>query len=99
MLQELPSAGPGCQCRLRHSPSAPLCYPSHRTVLLFPAEDSLAVVVRRRSEGICSAADVEFQSLPVEVITAPTLRLDSPKDWERLTNSSRFSVGSLRRRR
>jgi RecA-family ATPase len=31
-------------------------------VLLFPAEDSLAVV-RRRLEGICSAAGVGFQSL------------------------------------
>jgi len=55
-------------------------------VLLFPAEDSLAVV-RRRLEGICSAADVDFQSLPVEVITAPTLRLDAPKDRERLGNT------------
>jgi RecA-family ATPase len=46
-------------------------FPVHRTgpVLLFPAEDSLAVV-RRRLEGICSAAGVGFQSLPVEVITA-----------------------------
>lgn len=55
-------------------------------VLLFPAEDSLAVM-RRRLEGICSAADVDFQSLPVEVITAPTLRLDAPKDRERLGNT------------
>jgi len=55
-------------------------------VLLFPAEDSLAVV-RRRLEGICSAADVDFQSLPVEVITAPTLRLDAPVDRERLSNT------------
>ena len=55
-------------------------------VLLFPAEDSLAVV-RRRLEGICSAADVDFRSLPVEVITAPTLRLDAPKDRERLGNT------------
>src|SRR6266481_1400972 len=55
-------------------------------VLLFPAEDSLAVV-RRRLEGICSAAGVDFQSLPVEVITAPTLRLDAPKDRERLSNT------------
>src|SRR5246500_1535940 len=55
-------------------------------VLLFPAEDSLAVV-RQRLEGICSAAGVDFQSLPVEVITAPTLRLDAPKDRERLTNT------------
>ncbi|MBV8330779.1 MAG: AAA family ATPase, partial [Verrucomicrobia bacterium] len=55
-------------------------------VLLFPAEDSLAVV-RQRLEGICSAAGVDFQSLPVEVITAPTLRLDAPKDRERLSNT------------
>src|ERR1700730_11192262 len=55
-------------------------------LLLFPAEDSLAVV-RRRLEGICSAAGVGFQSLPVEVITAPTLRLDAPKDRERLSNT------------
>ena len=55
-------------------------------VLLFPAEDSLAVV-RRRLEGISSAAGVGFQSLAVEVITAPTLRLDAPKDRERLTNT------------
>ena len=55
-------------------------------VLLFPAEDSLAVV-RQRLEGICSAAGVGFQSLPVEVITAPTLRLDAPKDRERLSNT------------
>src|ERR1700693_5432606 len=55
-------------------------------VLIPPAEASLAVV-RRRLEGICSAADVDFQSLPVEVITAPTLRLDAPKDRERLSNT------------
>jgi hypothetical protein len=55
-------------------------------VLLFPAEDSLAVV-RQRLEGICSAAGVSFQSLAVEVITAPTLRLDASKDRERLSNT------------
>jgi hypothetical protein len=55
-------------------------------VLLFPAEDS-PPVVRRRLEGICSAADVDFQSWPVEVITAPTLPLATPRDRERLTNS------------
>jgi hypothetical protein len=55
-------------------------------VLLFPAEDSLAVV-RQRLEGICSAAGADFQSLPVEVITAPALRLDAPKDRERLSNT------------
>ena len=55
-------------------------------VLLFPAEDSLAVV-RRRLEGICSAAGVGFQTLPVEVITAPTLRLDTAQDRQRLSNT------------
>jgi predicted ATP-dependent serine protease len=34
------------------------------------------------------AADgIGFQSLPVEVITAPTLRLDAPTDRERLSNT------------
>src|SRR6201982_3699893 len=52
-------------------------------VLLFPAEDSL-VVVRRRLEGICSAADVGFPSPPVEVITTPTLLFDTPPHPARL---------------
>jgi hypothetical protein len=52
-------------------------------VLLFPAEDSLAVV-RQRLEGIAAAAQVSFDSLPVEVITAPSLRLDTPTDRSRL---------------
>lgn len=52
-------------------------------VLLFPAEDSLAVV-RQRLEGIAAAAQVNFQALPVEVITAPSLRLDTPTDRHRL---------------
>ena len=52
-------------------------------VLLFPAEDSLAVV-RQRLEGIAAAAQVSFDSLPVQVITAPTLRLDTPTDRGRL---------------
>jgi hypothetical protein len=63
-------------------------FPVHRpgSVLLFPAEDSLAVV-RQRLEGICSAAGVAFQSLSVDVITAPALRLDTPADRQRLANT------------
>ena len=53
-------------------------------VLLFPAEDSLCVV-RRRLQGICAAAAVDFDSLPVDVITAPVLRLDTEADRNRLT--------------
>jgi hypothetical protein len=70
----------GAAC-LRH-------FPVGRTgkVLLFPAEDSLAVV-RHRLEGIAGAAQVPFASLPVEVITAPSLRLDMPADRQRLSNT------------
>jgi hypothetical protein len=55
-------------------------------VLLFPAEDSLAVV-RQRLEGIANAAGASFPGLPVEVITAPSLRLDTAADRQRLTNT------------
>jgi len=55
-------------------------------VLLFPAEDSLAVV-RQRLEGIAAAAQVGFASLPVQVITAPSLRLDTATDRERLSHT------------
>jgi hypothetical protein len=58
----------------------------HGPVLLFPAEDSLAVV-RQRLEGIATAAQVAFASLPVDVITAPALRLDTAADRERLANT------------
>lgn len=60
-------------------------FPVRRTgpVLLFPAEDSLAVV-RQRLAGIAAAAQVTFESLPVQVITAPALRLDTPADRQRL---------------
>jgi len=63
-------------------------YPVLRTgkVLLFPAEDSLPVV-RQRLEGIAGVAQVPFEALPVEVITAPSLRLDTPTDRQRLSNT------------
>jgi AAA domain len=55
-------------------------------VLLFPAEDSLAVV-RKRLQAICSVASVPFDSLAVDLITQPVLRLDSPEDRQRLANT------------
>ena len=62
----------------------PVPRPGH--VLLFPAEDSLPVV-RQRLEGIAAVAQVPFEALPVEVITAPSLRLDTPADRQRLANT------------
>jgi hypothetical protein len=55
-------------------------------VLLFPAEDPLAVV-RRRLEGIAAAAGTGLQGLPVHVITAPKLLLDNPDDRGRLART------------
>jgi len=55
-------------------------------VLLFPAEDSLPVV-RQRLEGIAAAAQVPFAALPVQVITAPSLRLDTATDRQRLAST------------
>jgi RecA-family ATPase len=52
-------------------------------VLLYPAEDALHTV-RRRLEGICAAAGVSLTELDVQVITAPSLRLDLEADRVRL---------------
>jgi hypothetical protein len=60
-------------------------------VLLFAAEDALHVV-RRRLDGICLAAGVALANLDIQVITAPSMRLDIADDRERLATT----VQSLR---
>jgi len=60
-------------------------------VLLFAAEDALHVV-RARLAGIARAAGVVFETLDIQVITAPTVRLDLAEDQHRL----RETVASLR---
>ena len=55
----------------------------HGRVLLYPAEDALHVV-RRRLEGICAAAAASLAELDIQVITAPSLRLDLQTDRARL---------------
>ena len=52
-------------------------------VLLYAAEDALHIV-RHRLEGICAAAGCRLADLDVQVITAPTLRLDLPADAQAL---------------
>lgn len=52
-------------------------------VLLYAAEDALHIV-RRRLEGICAARGLALNELDLDVITAPTVRLDLQSDCERL---------------
>ena len=53
--------------------------PNPGRVLLYAAEDALHIV-RRRLDGICAAAGLKLIDLDVQVITAPSLRLDLDAD-------------------
>jgi AAA domain len=55
-------------------------------VLLFAAEDALHIV-RRRLDGICSAAGVDLADLDIQVITAPSIRLDLTSDQDALAQT------------
>jgi hypothetical protein len=57
-------------------------------VLLFAAEDALSTV-RLRLDGICAAIGLALQDLDLQVITAPTLRLDLELDRDRLDDTVR----------
>lgn len=59
-------------------------------VLLYAAEDSLPIV-RERLEGIATAAGTELGRLDLFVITAPTLRLDTETDRDRLEETVRVA--------
>jgi hypothetical protein len=63
-------------------------FPVARTgrVLLFAAEDALHVV-RQRLAGIARAAGRELRDLDIQVITAPSVRLDVERDRDALTET------------
>jgi len=71
------SVASGTPC-LRRFPT-----PQAGRVLLFAAEDA-PQVIRQRLEGIAHAAQAEFESLDVHVITAPVLRLDRQEHQQAL---------------
>ena len=58
-------------------------------VLLFAAEDALNIV-RRRLEGISAAASVALANLDIQVITAPTVRLDLDAEFNDREQRPRF---------
>jgi hypothetical protein len=55
-------------------------------VLLYAAEDALHIV-RRRLEGICAAVGVSLADLDIQVITAPSVRLDLDADRRSLAET------------
>src|SRR6516162_4779115 len=60
--------------------------PDPGRVLLYAAEDSPAIV-RRRLESIAAAASVDLADLDIQVITAPSLRLDLDADRRSLADT------------
>jgi len=55
-------------------------------VLLYMAEDS-AAVVKARLAGLCYHRGLQLQDLPIDVITAPSVRIDHRADQERLART------------
>lgn len=64
------------------------CLGGHRplrtgTVLVFAAEDA-PHIVRERLSLLSAGLDVDLPEIPIQIITAPSLRLDCEKDRQRL---------------
>ena len=55
-------------------------------VLVFPAEDALHIV-RHRLDALCSTVDFELADIDIQVITAPSLRLDLDADRQALAET------------
>lgn len=58
------------------------------SALVYMAEDA-AGVVKQRLAGICRHRSLDLETLPVFVITAPSVRLDLPHDQRRLAETVR----------
>jgi AAA domain len=58
------------------------------SVLLYMAEDSTAIV-KERLTGLCGHRGLDLATLPIDVITAPTVRLDLDRDQQRLAETVR----------
>jgi len=56
------------------------------SALVYMAEDALSIV-KRRLLGICRHRGIDLGSLPLDVITAPALRLDLERDQTRLKDA------------
>jgi hypothetical protein len=64
------------------------------SVMLYMAEDS-AAVVKARLQGLCAYRGLGLESLPIDVITAPSVRIDRERDQERLVRTVRRAAPRL----
>ena len=60
--------------------------PNPGGVLLYMAEDA-GPVVKARLAGICQHRGLDLTTLPIDVITAPGVRIDLPADQRRLAET------------
>ena len=74
------SVASGASCLRRYPPR------QRGPVLLFAAEDPLHIV-RERLEAVALAAEIDFETLDIHIITAPTLRLDLDEHRRRLQST------------
>jgi hypothetical protein len=63
-------------------------------VLVYMAEDA-APIVKARLAGLCCHRGLDLAALPVFVITAPSVRLDLPRDQHRLAETVRRAAPRL----
>ena len=64
------------------------------SVMLYMAEDS-APVLKARLQGLCRHRGVHFEDIPIDVITAPSVRIDRVRDQDRLIRTVRKSAPRL----
>jgi hypothetical protein len=62
--------------------------------LLYMAEDA-APIVKQRLTGLCRHRGLDLAALPISVITAPSVRLDLPRDQQRLAETVRRQAPRL----
>jgi hypothetical protein len=64
------------------------------SVMLYMAEDS-AAVVKSRLAGLCRHRGLGLEAMPIDVITAPSVRIDRERDQERLARTVRRAAPRL----
>jgi AAA domain len=64
------------------------------SVMLYMAEDSTSVV-KTRLAGLCAHRGLRLDTMPIDVITAPSVRIDRERDQQRLLRTVRRAAPRL----